>query len=1058
MCTLLLALLAVPQALDALEPTKLPSQYDITTWDSEEGLPQNAVTALLPSRAGYLWIGTQQGLARFDGQRFESFLHRNTAGLGNDLISSLAEDWQGGVWVGTNSGLSRFAGGSFRAYTGADGLGNEVIQCLLVDHHGELWAGTRSGLFLLRSGRFERHLSSAGNDGPETFINFLLEDRTGNLWVATRGGLLRAVDGEVAERFGPEQGLPDADVRSLAEDASGGLWVGTTGGLVYLRAGDRSPQRPPELPANTTIYSLLVDRLETLWIATQKGLVRHTPRSTVTLTPAHGLPSDFIVTLAEDHLGSLWVGTFQGGLSRLRDHLFTAWTQREGLSSNLVSSITEDRDGALWIGTQDGLNRLEDGRITVFRQADGLVHDGVVSLLADQDGSLWVGTRGGLSHLRQGTFRNFTHADGLVHDFVMSLLRDRSGALWVGTRGGLSRFQDGRWSQLTTADGLASDWIHYLFEDASGDLWLGTGEGLNRLHQGRVEPFAGDAELGNSLILHVRADPEDGLWLSSYGNGLIWLQQDGTIHRLTVADGLPDDLTLQILDDEHGFLWLSSNRGVAALRGRDLRELALGHRDSLPVISYGRADGLPSSSCTGAQQPAGTRARDGRLWFPTPAGAAVIDPARVESPHPPPPVQVEQLATRSRTLIAPSRAELAPSEQDFEVSYGAVDLRDAERLRFRYRLTPYQEAWVEAAGRRVAFFTNIPPGRYRFQVQAAHPEGPWSTDSPDLPLTVHARFVRTPWFALLVAAGLTLAIWGGYRLRVRSLMGRAAELEVRVTERTSELVRQRDRLTLAHRKLRALDHEKDEIIKLTAHDLRAPLVTLQGFIGELRTALEGLTPILEKATPQLPDDRRQEVQRALKADLPEALGFISSSVERVSFLVDGMAQFARLSRRALHIEEVDMEQLAEEVLVNLHPEITEHQATVRLGPLPTLPTDRVFLHIILEDLLRYALSALPADSPGRVELLATPLGRETLFQTWHNGRGIARDQESKVFRLFNQPPAGHPAGGSSFGLAYVHALVHRLGGRIWFESEAQTGTRFCFTLPHQPPEDPTQRV
>jgi hypothetical protein len=419
--------------------------------------------------------------------------------------------------------------------------------------------------------------------------------------------------------------------------------------------------------------------------------------------------------------------------------VFSTYTTRHGLGHDLVYAICEAPDGGLWVGTSGGgVSRLEDGHFTTYRRAQGLSSDVVRALYCAEDGSVWIGTYGGgLNRLRNGTVQALTTKDGLPNDIVFAILPARAGGLWIGTYGGgLARLQDGRLRAYGSREGLSNDYVLALHEDGDGVLWIGT-----------------------------------------FGGGLVRLK-DGRFRSYTTKDGLYDDVVYQILEDSAGYLWMGSDKGVFRVSKQSLAAHAQGGAP-LSFTSYGRADGMKSSQCISGAQPAGLRTRDGRLWFPTTRGVAVVDPGQLKVDARPPPVVIEEVLVDGRA-IGPERPP--PGRGRLEIRYTALSFVSPEKVQFRYRLAGFDDDWVDAGSRRTAYYTNLPPGAYEFRVTASNADGVWNETGAALRVEIAPHFYETRWFYALVVLAMLLVGAGIYHVRVLNLRRRERELARRVDE------------------------------------------------------------------------------------------------------------------------------------------------------------------------------------------------------------------------------------------------------------------------------------
>jgi diguanylate cyclase (GGDEF)-like protein len=483
------------------------------------------------------------------------------------------------------------------------------------------------------------------------------------------------------------------------------------------------------------------------------------------------------------------VGTQGGGLNRLKDQKFALYSTSEGLSSDAIWSIYEDPRGRLWLGTLgEGVNMIDGPTRTTYRARDGFPSDNVWSMLETRDGALWLGSRGqGLARWKDGKFQTFTARNGLVDDVVLALLEDRGGDLWIGTSGGLSRYRGGKFETFTPKDGLGSSKILCLAEDGAGDLWVGTrGGGIARRREGRFERLGVAEGLSDATVYDVHPDGTGRVWFGTAGKGLLTIV-GGRLRAYTSRDGLFDDLIYRILEDDAGDFWMSCNRGVFRVARRDLEAFEAGRIPKIPSISYGTADGLKSPECNGGFQPAGWKTRDGRLWFPTLRGAAVIDPARLRSNRVEPPVVVEEAFSDSQRMARSGTVRLPPGRSRFEFRYTALSFAAPEKVVFRYRLEGFDHDWVDAGPRRTAFYTNLPSGDFRFRVVARNDDGVWNERGSSYAFSIAPRYYQTVWFYVLCSIAVGLAAEGATILRVRHLKARQKGLEDLVAERTRQL-------------------------------------------------------------------------------------------------------------------------------------------------------------------------------------------------------------------------------------------------------------------------------
>jgi ligand-binding sensor domain-containing protein/signal transduction histidine kinase len=810
--------LSTPIAI-ALDSTRQIAQYSHTVWQTENGLPQNTVRAILQTQDGYIWLATEEGLVRFDGLSFTVFDKHNVPRMRSNNIQVIYENKQGDLWVGTDDGLARLRNGSFTVYSNKDGLSNNNVGSICEAQDGSIWIGTPGGLNRFKD---ERIISYTTRDGlPSDSVGLIRQDRRGDLWISTPRGLAR-FSGDTFAVYTIADGLPSTNVVSayesrkgelwfgtsgglarfddnrfigytnavglfnnmiwsIEEDNDGNLWLGTDGGLTKFAGGKFVTLTKADGLPDNTVLSVYCDRSGTLWLGTPSGLGRLAKGRLSAYTTRDGLSSNIISSVYEDREGNLWVGTEAGGLNLFKDTKFVTYTTRDGLPDDMTWTICEGRDGSMWIGSQsNGLSRFKDGKFTSYTTREGLPSNIVRALCEDKDGSLWAGTPSGLVNLRDGHVSTYTIQDGLSNNAVWAVHQDRQGSLWIGTLGGLTRLKDGKFSVYTTQDGLSDDSVLAIQSDSKGNLWVGTRSGgLNRFSDGRFTTFNTNDGLSDNSVRAIHEDSEGCIWIGTRRGGLTRFKE-GKFTAITTRDGLFDDCVYQILEDNQGNLWMSSTKGVSQIKRSQLDDFADGKTSHVSPVFYGTADGMESRECNGGQ-PAGWRARDGRLWFPTVKGLAVIDPENIRINEIAPPLKIEQILADNQAVDQTQKVEFGAGTDRLEIHYNALSFAAPEKVRFRYKLEGYDKDWIDAGSARVAYYTSIAPGNYTFRVLGCNNDGVWNEAGASFSFYLRPHIYQTYWFYLLVVVLLAASGWSLYRLRIRRIR---AEFSAVLAERS----------------------------------------------------------------------------------------------------------------------------------------------------------------------------------------------------------------------------------------------------------------------------------
>ncbi len=728
--------------------------YAIDIWGTDDGLPQNSIIAMTQTRDGYLWLGTLDGLVRFDGLRFKVFDESNTPALPSSQIVSLFEDRGGNLWLGTETaGAALVAGGKIQSLDIGRGSRAGRLLSVCEDARGAVWLYTADGqLCRHQAGQVQVYRVDAEIGSRARVV---IAEADGTLWVGNDRSLYYlATNAVVGEQELPLARVPPLrGLEGLLASRDGGHWR-FAGGRVQKWTGSRLVRDLGPYPwTNAPLSAACEDREGNLVVGTLgAGVFWYEPDGTAKpVSRAEGLSNDFILSLISDREGSLWIGTDGGGLNRLRRLLFEVV---EPSRERVVQSVCEDREGGLWIGYNGGgVDHWRGGQGRRYASGPPGREAPVRTVLADRAGHVWMGTWGaGLWQLQSGEFLRVTGTE-ILHPVVHCLHEDRAGRLWVGTAGGLARWEAGTWRVFTTLDGVPGAGVRAVMDDAAGNLWVGTeAEGLVRGQGDRFEAVAPpDARPGESITA-LWVDRDDALWVGTRGRGLLRLK-GGRWARFTTREGLLSNSVRAILEDEEGYLWLGSNAGLLRV-ARGSFDAVVGETAALLAgRSYGRLDGLPTRECTLGSQPAAWRSREGRLWFPTIQGLAGVDIASLKpNPHPPL-VSIEDVLLDGQTQRTnslrggwPAELRVPAGRERVEIHYTSLNLAAPDRARFRYWLEHHEKGWTEAGATRVARFSRLPPGHYRFHVTACNEDGLWNESGTVLGFQVEPPFWRTWWF------------------------------------------------------------------------------------------------------------------------------------------------------------------------------------------------------------------------------------------------------------------------------------------------------------------------
>ena len=749
----------------ALDPQKRLTQYTRTVWMQEHGLPQDTIRAIAQTSDGYLWLGTDEGLARFDGYDFITFTKKK-GDLPANSISALAASTDGSLWIGTTNGLARYRNKRFQIYTTKEGLPEDDILALEMDHSGKLWIVAGVYLSCFDGTRFSTY--APGGDLPLNSVRAVHEDRRHNVWVGGTGGVGVMEDGKfkpVVDSLALRGGI----ITGMADDRRGNLWIATSLGLIERApSGQVKIHTEREGLPDRFVRTVLEDRDGNLWVGTNGGLARSVSERFGSVSEERR-EGDLIRSVFEDREGNIWVGT-NNGLARLRDDEFSVYGTPEGLPSDNPNTIVQDRAGRMWVGFHEGGLLLFSGATSrLFGPRNGLPDAEIFSLRVTPRGDLLICTRSGLYRMRDGR----GSPQMVIPQAVFDAVEDSAGRLWVATPGGLTEIRDGRSRVVVPGGLLLASAVVSLCEGHDGALWAGTwGRGLWRIENDNARLFTVRDGLSSDQIRSLHEDREGTLWVGTFGGGLS-ARKNGKFISFTEKDGLLSDNIPSIADDGES-LWLGTTRGICRITKRQMDEFAAGRRESLEARNYGVPDGLRSDQCSPGYPTAGgaLRTADGRLWFATSRGIAVFDPRVTRQPALPPTLALADVVSGGVHFAFNQPVQLPPESDRLQIRYTGIHLSAPERVQYFHRLDGLDRDWVRAGSRRLINYNSLGHGRYRFHVRAEIPGGPSSEQS--FSFEVLPKYYETIWFRALGVALLAAIGFGAFRLRMSQIRSRFA--------------------------------------------------------------------------------------------------------------------------------------------------------------------------------------------------------------------------------------------------------------------------------------------
>jgi ligand-binding sensor domain-containing protein/signal transduction histidine kinase len=1091
-----------PSRALALDPGRDITQFNCQTWSRQNGLPVNGINAITQTRDGYLWLGTSAGLVRFDGIEFKLHDLAGVDRVRNGRVTSLANSRKGGLWVGLEHSAFGSYDGQVFSFLGKETWGKEDmnVRSILESKDGTLWlAAERQASRLTSSGLYEEVLGRSS----DMIINILCgyEDSTGRLWFGTASdGVHYWQDGKISKLTDPV--LDATLIHCLVEGANGEIWIGTSRGLHCYDANLERKEIPPYYGA---VLALLTDRHGVLWFGTSGlGLARYQNGRYEFLRKTDGLASDYVQSLAQDREGSLWAGT-RDGVSQLTDIKFPTEKAASDASVTEAWAVGASRRGGVWVGSDGGLTYF-DGTATTYSTEAGLPDTFVKRVFEAANGDVYAVSGDSDLVIFSAGKVVATHS---ASNLVVGMAEDEHGVI-VSVGGSLYRAGTNYFTPyaFTNDNAPAFHWILNLTSGRDNAIWVASVNGIFRVKDGAFQHWSTAEGLSDTRVLWLTED-DDGVVWGALLAGIARLK-DNQIHCISRKHGLFDDNIYAIIPDDHGDLWVDSGRGIFRVSRKSMNDFADGRTAQVESIAYDGPESVKTTDKTAHQEHVGCKTMDGRIWFPSPHGVVVVNPASIPTNGIAPPVYVDRIRANGKEIPKDRNAVVPPGSGELEFHVAALTFIAPQKVHFQYQLEGYDDDWVDAGNRRMAFYTNLKPGRYTFRVIAANADGIWNTTGDSFTVELLPWFYQTAWFYFLCGGVAVAGLSGIYGWRVKHLKRKQTalqnardQLEKEVQNRTAELARANASLRNEEHQLKlrtqSLEQEIEQRARmqkeierihrelLLTSRLAGMAEVATGVLHNVGNVLNSVNVSTTLLHDRLMRSKVHNVGRAaalMQAHTADLGGFMTRDPKGIQLpgyldkLAENLAteqkvaleELAGLQKNVGHIKEivtmqqsyakvagvtetVKVSELVEDALRINESALERHAVRFTRDYDPEAPCISIDRHKVIQILINLIRNAKYAcdDSESSDKHLILRIVAENdrvEISVIDNGVGIPSENLTRIFSHgFTTRKNGH-----GFGLHSGALAAKELGGSLRAYSDGKgKGARFTLDLPLQPP-------
>ncbi|TRZ70469.1 MAG: hypothetical protein D4R97_08225 [Bacteroidetes bacterium] len=1008
--------------------------YQARTWYPENNGPP-AVSSITQTPDGYLWLANEFGLYRCDGMNYINLNQSTDKLFKYQACNYLFLTSDGSLLAGFNSGLIlKYKHQQWSQLDSEQVFMHKTITAISEDSDHNLWIGL-SGSGVIRYHPKTSRVFTVAEGLCDNNINVICKGTNREVWVGTDNGLCRIVNDQI-KSYTQNEGLTHRNINGLWMDSSNTLWIGTADGHLYhLQNGKLAECESSKGIIQSCIRQITGFEQNTIAIGTEGQGIFLLDTKTGTLQEIDtrkGLASNLVLALFKDKEDNLWAGTQTSGLLRIRKVPLQILTTKNGLSLDFEMTMAQSADGSIWVGNSTGgVDRIRDGKVENLGPKLGIVNAPVFAIAIDAKNNIWFGSQGVLVRYDGKTARHFNEKQGLNCTYFRAVYVAKDGRLWVGTDQGIFIMSDDKVSDvITMKDGLPSNKIIRFMEDRKGTMWIGTYDhGLASINNMKIKTFGSKEGISGDMILGLHLDSLDNIWIGTDQHGLFHLNPGSEILTPVATGKLAAEIGKSvgyIFEDKSGYMWIAGNIGLTRVKFSVLQKSLEDKNIHLfcQTIPFDQTTGL--SGLTLAMFPGACALKNGQLWYPSGEGIAVIDPQTAFFHGNNPVSLIDSVLINGKPAIKQEEYEVGAGMMHLEIHYAAPSFIRPEKLTYRYRLEGFDRDWDTVGTRHTAYFTNIPPGDYTFDVQVLNNNSESPAGTASIKIHVLPFFYQTWWFIILcIIAGL-IVIWLTIKYRIRYI--RDKELEALVVVRTEEIRKLNEQLeqkvTDRTAQLEAANKELEAFSYSVSHDLKGPVRRIDSIT---RAYIEDYFARLDKTE-------------------MDFLNKISQSAGSMNMLIDELLKLSRIVRHEIDKMQVNISEIATEInqeIRKLNPGRKVH-LVIQEGMLDYC--DPKLLRIVFQNLFDNAWKYSGKEKESLIEFGRMEKDGKTVYFIRDNGVGFDMAYYDKLFTPFQRLHSDDQFTGTGIGLATVKRIILKHGGLIWAESSPGAGTTFYFTL------------